>query len=86
MAFIITCPNCGERSVQDFRYAGEVLSRPSDNDSGQQWTGYFYFKKNESGVQKEWWYHKFGCRKWFFALRNVQSNEVLKTFWPEEAG
>jgi len=86
VAFIIACPNCGERSVQDFRYAGEVLSRPSENNSVQEWTGYFYFKKNEAGVQKEWWYHKFGCRKWFFALRDLQSNEVLKTFWPEEVG
>ena len=86
MAFLLTCPNCGERSVQDFRYAGEILSRPSKDASPREWTSYFYFRKNEAGVQQEWWYHKFGCRKWFFALRDVQTNQALRTFWPEEVG
>lgn len=83
MAFLLRCPNCGERSVGDFRFGGEVTSRPDRDASLQEWTHYYYFRKNESGVQREWWYHKFGCRKWFLAVRDTRTNQVKETSWPE---
>ena len=83
MAFLLSCPNCGERSVGDFRFGGEALSRPGKEASTQELTHYFYLRKNEAGLQREWWYHKFGCRKWFLAIRDTRSNEVHRTFWPE---
>ena len=85
MAFLLRCPNCGQRSVYDFRFGGEVLSRPSPDASAQTWTGYFYYRKNEAGLQREWWYHKFGCRRWFQAERDTRDNRIERTFWPEEA-
>lgn len=84
MAFLIRCPNCGERSVYDFRFGGELLRRPGPGASAQEWDGYFYFRKNEAGRQHEWWYHKLGCRKWFVAVRDTHTNAVVQTFWPEE--
>jgi len=45
---------------------------------------YIYTKTNEAGVQKEWWYHRDGCRQWIQALRNTVSNEVLEAVFPEE--
>jgi sarcosine oxidase subunit delta len=83
MAFLLNCPNCGDRNVLDFRFGGETLSRPGKEASPQERTQYYYFRKNEAGVQQEWWYHKYGCRKWFFAMRDTRTNEVLRTYWPE---
>ncbi|MEC8856767.1 MAG: sarcosine oxidase subunit delta [Chloroflexota bacterium] len=35
-----------------------------------------------AGVQREWWNHRYGCRKWFFALRDTVSNQIQETLWP----
>ena len=84
MSFLLNCPNCGEQSAYNFRFGGEALSRPDYTASKEDWAGYLYSRKNEAAVQKEWWYHKFGCRKWFLALRDTRNNRVTRTFWPEE--
>ena len=34
-------------------------------------------------MQREWWYHRFGCETWFLAERDTRTNEVLKTELPE---
>ena len=83
MAFLLACPNCGERNVYEFRFGGEVRERPQPDASEDQWTRYFYDRANVAGVQQEWWYHKFGCRKWFLAHRDTVTNEVGQTAWPE---
>lgn len=44
---------------------------------------YTYTKANEAGVQKEWWYHRSGCRQWIQAQRNTTTNEVLEAFFPD---
>jgi heterotetrameric sarcosine oxidase delta subunit len=44
---------------------------------------YTYTKANESGVQREWWFHRSGCRQWLQALRNTTTNEVMEAFFPE---
>ena len=64
MAFLLACPNCGERSVYEFRFGGEVTPRPEPDASREKWTAYFYTRRNVAGDQREWWYHSFGCRKW----------------------
>ncbi len=83
MAFLLKCPGCGERGSYDFRFGGELTSRPSPDDSPYVWTRYHYYKKNEAGLQREWWYHKFGCRRWFQAERDTLNNRIERTFWPE---
>ena len=84
LAFLLRCPNCGERSVYDFRFGGEVTNRPAPDAPPEAWTHYFYYRQNEAGHQREWWYHKFGCRRWFLAERDTRNNRVERTFWPEE--
>lgn len=71
--------------MSDFRFGGESLDRPDQTASEEQWSRYFYTRKNEEGVQREWWYHRFGCRKWFLALRDTRDNAVVQTSWPEES-
>ena len=82
MSFLLTCPNCGERSVDEFRFGGEVTSRPAPDAPQDQWTSYFYFRANRAAVQQEWWIHRYGCRRWFYARRDTTTNQVEETFWP----
>ena len=83
MALLINCPNCGERNVYDFRFGGEVQKRPVPDASNEVWMAYFYGRRNVAGPQREWWYHRFGCRKWFLAIRDTVSNTMQEVSWPE---
>lgn len=82
--FLIECPNCGPRSVTEFRFGGEYHPRPAQATE-REWADYLYTRKNTLGVQEEWWYHRMGCRRWFLARRHTLTNQVLETFWPEKA-
>ena len=86
MAFWLACPGCGRRSVEDFRFGGERLSRPAPDAATAEWTAYFHNRKNAQGLQQEWWYHRMGCRKWFIAIRDTRDNSVARTMWPADAG
>ena len=83
MSFLLSCPNCGPRDVNEFACAGEVTSRPQAAPDLRRLTDYVYFRRNVAGVQREWWYHRFGCEIWFLAERDTRTNEVLKTELPQ---
>ena len=83
MSFLLNCPNCGPRDVNEFACAGEVTSRPKASPDLRGLTDYVYFRRNVAGVQREWWYHRFGCEIWFLAERDTRTNEVLKTEMPQ---
>ena len=82
MSFLVRCPNCGDRSVYEFRFGGEVKTRPALDAPDGDWLAYRYHRANEAGVQKEWWFHRSGCKQWLQAVRNTVTNEVLETFLP----
>ena len=84
MSFLLTCPNCGVREVTDFAFGGEIASRPTSSPSWRELNAYNYFRKNVAGVQREWWFHRSGCRAWFYAERDTRTNEVHATWRPEE--
>ena len=79
MSFLLSCPNCGPRDVNEFAYAGEVTTRPKSDPSLRELTAYIYLRRNVAGVQREWWNHRFGCQVWFLAERDTRTNEVLRT-------
>jgi heterotetrameric sarcosine oxidase delta subunit len=84
MSFLLTCPNCGTREVTDFGFGGEFTQRPASRPSWRELNTYNYFRKNVAGVQREWWFHRSGCRAWFIAERDTRSNEVFFTALPSE--
>jgi heterotetrameric sarcosine oxidase delta subunit len=86
MSYLLTCPNCGVREVTDFGFGGEVSPRPKSRPSFRELNTYNYFRRNVAGVQREWWFHRSGCRAWFVADRDTRTNEVLMTARPDEAG
>ena len=49
-------------------------------------TDYVYFRDNVAGLQREWWYHRKGCKTWFVAERDTRTNEVLRTLIPAPTG
>ena len=80
MSFLISCPNCGSRSVYEFRYGGEYLIRPAPDGTVDEWTRYVYLRANPAGLEREWWFHRDGCRTWFQAERDKVTNRVVQTF------
>ena len=84
MSFLLPCPNCGNRSVYEFRFGGEVKKPPSADASPSAWMDYRFNRVNVAGVQREWWFHRSGCRQWLQVVRNTISNEVLEAFLPGE--
>ena len=84
MSFVLRCPNCGPREVTDFGFGGEVIRRPRSRPSFRELNSYNYFRRNVAGVQREWWFHRSGCRAWFIAERDTTTNEVMFTARPAE--
>jgi methylglutamate dehydrogenase subunit B len=79
MSFLLPCPNCGPRDVNEFVCAGEVTTRPKSAPSLRELTSYVYFRDNVAGIQREWWFHRFGCELWFQAERDTRTNEVVRS-------
>jgi methylglutamate dehydrogenase subunit B len=83
MSFLLPCPYCGPRPVDEFAYSGEVTRRPKEAPTLSELTDYVYFRDNVAGPQREWWQHRMGCGEWFLAERDTRTNEVLGVFLPE---
>lgn len=79
---ILNCPNCGPRNVSEFRHGGETNPRPPATaaPSPAEVTDYLYMRRNVSGVETEWWYHRAGCGLWFLAERDTLTNRVVRTY------
>jgi sarcosine oxidase, subunit delta len=84
MSFLLPCPNCGRRSVYEFRFGGEVRQVPALDAPLAAWQNYRFTRTNAAGVQTEWWFHRLGCRQWLQAVRNTVTNEVLEAYLPGE--
>jgi heterotetrameric sarcosine oxidase delta subunit len=82
VSFLLTCPGCGPRDVYEFRYGGEARSRPAPGSDRRTWSGYLYDRANVAGVERAWWFHQAGCRRWFQAERDTRDNRVISTSWP----
>lgn len=86
MSFLLPCPACGPRDVYEFRYGGEVGVRPAPDAERADWTAYRYLRTNRAGLERAWWFHRAGCRRWFQAERDTRDNTVLRSAWPGELG
>jgi heterotetrameric sarcosine oxidase delta subunit len=85
VSFLVPCPSCGPRPVEEFAYAGETTTRPAGSPQLRELTAYLYLRRNVAGVQREWWCHRLGCRTWFQAERDTRTNEVLRVLAPAAA-
>ena len=83
MSFLLPCPYCGPRPVDEFAYFGEVTHRQQASPTLEELTDYVYFRDNVAGPQREWWQHRIGCGEWFVAERDTRTNEVLSVSLPD---
>ncbi len=76
---IVTCPNCGPRPVEEFRFGGEIPQPPAsvtdvlDRDFDQVW-----MFTNAAGVQTERWFHDAGCHRWLTATRDTSIDRFVE--------
>jgi sarcosine oxidase subunit delta len=81
--FLIRCPNCGNRDITEFSYGGEAhIARPdrSESMSDAEWADYVFLRNNPKGLLAERWNHQAGCRRWFNAVRNTATDEILAVY------
>ncbi|CAL9616632.1 Sarcosine oxidase subunit alpha [Streptomyces sp. enrichment culture] len=80
---LIPCPWCGPRDESEFHYGGQAhVPYPQDpaSLSDEEWARYLFFRDNPKGPFAERWSHAAGCRRWFNAIRDTATNEVLAVY------
>jgi sarcosine oxidase subunit delta len=77
MSFLLDCPFCGPRPVDEYTCFGEVTRRPASSPTLRELTDYVYFRDNVAGIQREWWKHGTGCGALFVAERDTRTNGVI---------
>ncbi|MFJ1806947.1 MULTISPECIES: sarcosine oxidase subunit delta family protein [unclassified Streptomyces] len=85
---LIPCPWCGPRDEAEFHYGGQAhVPYPEDPSAlnDEDWARYLFFRDNPKGPFAERWSHAAGCRKWFNAVRDTATNELLAVYRPGEA-
>ena len=80
---LIKCPYCGERDQSEFTNGGEAhVTRPKNPEqvTDREWAEYVFIRSNPKGIYYERWVHAHGCKKWFNAVRNTSTDEILLTY------
>jgi heterotetrameric sarcosine oxidase delta subunit len=80
---LIACPWCGERNESEFRYGGEAhIAFPQDPAalSDDEWAEYLFMRTNPKGLHHERWVHAHGCRRWFNAIRDTATHEIVAIY------
>jgi len=80
---LIPCPWCGPRDEAEFHYGGQAhVAYPADPSAltDEEWAKYLFFRANPKGPFAERWSHSAGCRRWFNAVRDTATNEVLAVY------
>jgi sarcosine oxidase subunit alpha len=80
---LIPCPWCGPRDEAEFHYGGQAHvaypETPADL-TDEEWARYLFFRDNPKGPFAERWNHGAGCRRWFNAVRDTATNEILGVY------
>ena len=80
---LIDCPFCGPRNESEFSNGGEAhIVRPEDPSqlNDEEWADFLFMKKNTRGIFAERWMHAQGCRRWFNAIRDTRTHEILHIY------
>ncbi|MFF4585486.1 sarcosine oxidase subunit alpha family protein [Streptomyces sp. NPDC001388] len=80
---LIPCPWCGPRDEAEFHYGGQAHVPYPENPAAltdEEWARYLFFRDNPKGPFAERWSHAAGCRRWFNAVRDTSTNEILAVY------
>lgn len=84
---LIPCPWCGPREEVEFHYGGQAhVDYPAEPAelSDEEWARFVFFRDNPRGPFAERWSHAAGCRRWFNAVRDTRSYELLAVYRPDQ--
>jgi sarcosine oxidase subunit delta len=84
---LIPCPWCGPREEAEFHYGGQaevVYPREPAALTDEQWAKFVFFRDNPSGPFAERWTHSAGCRRWFNAVRDTSTHDLLAVYRIDE--
>ncbi len=76
---LLHCPVCGPREEEEFVYGGDATAlRPEQPQevSDKDWTGFVYLRTNPKGPHREFWFHRFGCRRWLTVERDTVTHRI----------
>ncbi|MBV8933587.1 MAG: sarcosine oxidase subunit delta, partial [Kutzneria sp.] len=80
---LIECPWCGPRDETEFHYGGQAhVSYPDDPSvlTDEQWARYLFYRDNPQGRFAERWCHGSACRRWFNAVRDTRTHQIVATY------
>lgn len=80
---LISCPWCGPREEAEYHYGGQAHVAYPENvaeTTDEDWARYVFFRDNPRGPFAERWLHSAGCRRWFNAVRDTSSHEMLAVY------
>ena len=73
----ITCPSCGRRPLDEYRFGGEVPTIPdSVVDPDARDVDNAWFLDNPAGATTERWFHAGGCRRWLTLGRDTTTDRL----------
>ncbi|ADJ49265.1 sarcosine oxidase subunit delta [Amycolatopsis mediterranei S699] len=84
---LIPCPWCGPREEAEFHYGGQAhVAYPADPSAmpDEEWAKFVFFRDNPSGPFAERWSHSAGCRRWFNAVRDTRTHDLLAVYRLDE--
>jgi heterotetrameric sarcosine oxidase delta subunit len=67
----------------EFHYGGQAhVAYPEDPHAltDEEWARYVFFRDNPKGPFAERWCHTASCRRWFNAIRNTATHEILAVY------
>jgi len=83
----IPCPWCGPRDEVEFHYGGQAhVAYPEDAGAidDAAWADFVFMRDNPKGTFTERWAHAGGCRRWFNAIRDTLTHEILAVYLPAQ--
>jgi sarcosine oxidase subunit delta len=84
---LIACPYCGPREETEFHYGGQAhIAYPAEHAalSDEEWARFLFFRDNPEGPFAERWVHSSGCRRWFNAVRDTATHQILAVYRTDE--
>jgi heterotetrameric sarcosine oxidase delta subunit len=79
----ISCPWCGPRDETEFHYGGQAhVAHPPDPHAltDAEWAEFLFVRDNPKGPFAERWVHALGCRRWFNAVRDTATHDILAVY------
>ena len=78
MSIRISCPHCGERTLEEYVYGEMYDEVPVDPADATAWEiDRSFMHNNREGPVREAWFHLYGCRRWIVVTRDTTSDEVV---------